>query len=522
MRDRFDSMFERASSRPAHALVGRDLGVRPPAIMTPLFHITLPSLDDNSVESHFAPLVFALEGMIAINRCHIARSLRRAMAGLGEPVPPLYASGVRYREDDAGREDWRDVFVILGRGLADCLPTSTLVLRDDYQTVSMAELRPGDRIMGERGWTRVLEHAITGDKPILAFELSNGCTLRCSPEHQIFRDVDGVVETIRAKDARVGDDLVMASAAPMAEREAIAWPESLTKLSETDRAWLLGVFVADGWVDGGGHRASISGLDGKVKEAQKRRVEAMMASIGVSTTWNTKYIAINDRPIAEFFATCGHRAMNKRLPSLAFSSEAGVRAALDGLAADAGRAKTGDESSALVYGTTSHALALQLRALYRMLGLSVSVRRVDDHGGLGKNPIYRVIPREKVAPGTAPRRDKTFARIRSIADDGVELCADITTDTGKFWLPESDVLVHNCDNLVAWRVAELREAGIWAEPVIKWQFLPYDVAVTLGFPPDKVSRSGLWLIHCCVRFEDGTVEDPSKELGMGGGYTNRV
>lgn len=31
----------------------------------------------------------------------------------------------------------------------------------------------------------------------------------------------------------------------------------------------------------------------------------------------------------------------------------------------------------------------------------------------------------------------------------VELCMDITTEAGRFWLPESDVLVHNCDDHTA-------------------------------------------------------------------------
>jgi hypothetical protein len=88
--------------------------------ITPLFHITLPDLDDNSPESHFAPLVFALEGLIAINMHHIKQSHRRAAAGMGVVVPPMYESGVRYAEDDPGHEDWRDVYTILQRGLADC------------------------------------------------------------------------------------------------------------------------------------------------------------------------------------------------------------------------------------------------------------------------------------------------------------------------------------------------------------------------------------------------------------------
>lgn len=78
----------------------------------------------------------------------------------------------------------------------------------------------------------------------------------------------------------------------------------------------------------------------------------------------------------------------------------------------------------------------------------------------------------------------------------------------------------DCDNLICWRVAELRVAGIPAEPVIKWQHLPYALAVQLGYPADWVPKEGLWMVHCCVRWPDGTIEDTSKNLGMGGNYTN--
>lgn len=83
--------------------------------MTPLVHVTLPELGDNSVESHFAPLVFMLEGLIRLNEWHIVRSFKRAAAGMGAPFPPLYTTGIYYHEDPAGREDWRDAPAILER-----------------------------------------------------------------------------------------------------------------------------------------------------------------------------------------------------------------------------------------------------------------------------------------------------------------------------------------------------------------------------------------------------------------------
>ena len=54
--------------------------------------------------------------------------------------------------------------------------------------------------------------------------------------------------------------------------------------------------------------------------------------------------------------------------------------------------------------------------------------------------------------------------------------------------------------------------------MIKWQNLDRQSAIAAGYPAAFVPAEGLWLVHCCVRFPDGTVEDVSKNLGMGGGY----
>ena len=510
-------------------------------MITPKVHLTLPEHfdeDEKDEERHFAPIIPLLEGLIKVNEWHLRRSLRRAQKGLAAPIPPLYSSGVRYKEDPPGQENWKDIPAVLKDGHGDCLPLSTLVLRDDYEMAPLYALRPGDRIAGDGAWTQVQEVLSTGEKQILSFRLSNGCALRCSPEHRLFRDVDGTVEEIRARDACVGDDLITPQSIPMAGSEDVAWPAPLRQLSEEDRAWLLGIFVADGWTDGGNGtdvvcRASISGRDGKPKEAQKRRVEALMQAVGVTTRWHEKYVAINDRSIAEFFAKCGRHAPEKHLDSVRFASEETIRAVLDGLSADASFETREGKTPGLVYGTTSSRLVLQLRALYRMLGISVSVRRVDDHGGFGENPIYRVIPRLRTREGYAERREKKFARVRAIADGGIELCGDITTDSGKFWLPESDVLVHNCDRLVAWRVAELRVAGYPADPVIKWRTVPKDVMIGLGHPAHMVPEDGIQMVHVCVGLpgwrqyaqlyeQNPLIEDPSKKLGMGGQYTSGI
>ncbi len=93
------------------------------------------------------------------------------------------------------------------------------------------------------------------------------------------------------------------------------------------------------------------------------------------------------------------------------------------------------------------------------------------------------------------------------------------------WLDAPAVLragAADCEDLAAWRTAELRVAGYDVEPVIKWQWLPRDVMIRQGYPAHKLPGKGVWLVHCCVRWPDGTIEDPSKILGMGGNFTERI
>ena len=85
----------------------------------------------------------------------------------------------------------------------------------------------------------------------------------------------------------------------------------------------------------------------------------------------------------------------------------------------------------------------------------------------------------------------------------------------------------DCDRLVAWRVAELRVAGVNADPIIKWQQIPRDVMISLGHPANMLPAEGVSMVHVCVGFpgwqnDDSKVEDPSKILGMGGSYTNGI
>ena len=486
-------------------------------------------------------MLFMMEGLCRVNQTHLQEFEAFKKRGLvASNYSSVYRAGLHY-ETEKGTEIWPDIPSLLqgtmGDGVypgkwGDCLPVTTLVLRDDYTVAAIGNLAPGDRIMGDGTFTTVTEHAITGEKAILAFDLNNGSVLRCSPEHRLFLLSD---EEKRAEDIKPGDLLKTPSSA----FPTSVSPLNPTSLTSEDFAWLLGVYIADGWCETPRHpRFSISGKDGFKKEEQKKRVQALMSAAGVNTRWHERYIAVNDRLLAEYMSTCGRHAPEKHLPSL-FVTTTQARSLLEGLAADASVAVSGT----ITHGTTSEILALQIRLLYRMLGQSTHIKRWDNHGGLGTHPIYRITVRKVDDPEHSNSR-RCSARVVGIREEEPELCCDITTDTGRFYLPESDLVVHNCEDLACYRVAELRElpwhyerqsklkgrteyadprypqersamaaskknqpwpgwervrGGIRAKPFAKWRRGP----------------QGQYHYHALVYLPDGRIEDPSLVLGMG-------
>jgi hypothetical protein len=124
-------------------------------MIKPLVHVTLPENfdeDDLDEDRHFAPIIPLLEGLIKVNEWHIRRAIRRAQKGLGYPIPPLYASGVRYKEDPPGQENWKDCLAVLADGHGDC---------DRLVAWRVAELRvagyPADPVIK---WKQIPKHVM--------------------------------------------------------------------------------------------------------------------------------------------------------------------------------------------------------------------------------------------------------------------------------------------------------------------------------------------------------------------------
>lgn len=91
-------------------------------------------------------------------------------------------------------------------------------------------------------------------------------------------------------------------------------------------------------------------------------------------------------------------------------------------------------------------------------------------------------------------RDANVSRVLDLVQD--VLGGERFRDIGRI-LEKGSV---DCDNVACYRAAELRQAGIKASPYITW----------------RRRLDGGYTYHVLVRWPDGTSEDPSLLLGMGG------
>lgn len=348
---------------------------------------------------------------------------------------------IRYTKDPINQETLSHPEEMAFNTLAgDCLDEDTLLLTPTG-LVRIADIKIGDTIYGKNGWTTVTNFWDKGFLSTNAVMLDNGSEFFATDDHRCFL-ADGSESTV----------------SDLPEGAALMQPGSIQAAGgnglSTDDLRFIGLYAADGWTDG--NRVCIAGKDGHPKEEQKRWVQQYAEGKGWQISWHPRYIRVYSKGEAESIV-CPGTATDKALDwKLILScNESQAKALLRGLLADSHQPQ--NRRSGLCFSSASQELALQVRVLYRMLGVGCRITRVDEHGGLGDNPIYRVYPRLY--------RCKA-AKLESREDIGVCHVYDIETEDHGIYLPEADVTVHNCDDKTVLEMALLGAMGIKSWPVV--------------------------------------------------------
>ena len=341
----------------------------------------------------------------------------------------------------------------------DCFPEGTILLRDDYELVPIEQIKVGDRIWGRDKWSRVEGKKFKGTLAVDAIEMNNGSTMFLTGDHKVYvgqcihgRTSCGTCQSA----AKHGESFDRVKVSDLVEGAVLLRPERIefgTGQMHAGRAYIEGLALADGWVDGDS-RFKIAGRDGMRKEAQKHEVKEICDRLGIETTWHERYITVKDTDWAQHIAALGSHARFRHAETLNLERQA-AEMLLRGLMADS-TANTGAASR--TFSTTSRLMAVQVRVLHRMFGQAMGwkVLTPEQHGGEGQHPLWRLGQRD-----TGTQRASWALTVRSIERAVLETpCWDIQTDDHYVYLPEHDVTVSNCDELTCTLCSLLMAVGI--------------------------------------------------------------
>lgn len=304
----------------------------------------------------------------------------------------------------------------------------------------------GDVIHDGKSWVKVTNWWDKGVLPINTYELNNKSVLRCTADHRVFRvtRASGEHEEMRAGDLREGDLLL----------QPRAFEAGVESLSEA-HAIIVGAYLAEGWWDESKGLFYIAGV--RSSKGVRELVIDAASRLGITNLYeHPRYVGFR-KEHAWLVAGLGVGAAEKRLPHLNFD--------LDTVATIVKVMEMGDgglstpskgEMRNMVYSTASRTLALQYRVMQRMLGRSTHMKSMtaEEHGGAGSLPIWRITVRNG-------HSRKPWAKIRTVREGVVATPVfDIETESGRIYLPESDLIVHNCDEYSATACAALMSIGV--------------------------------------------------------------
>jgi hypothetical protein len=353
-------------------------------------------------------------------------------------------ANIAYKLDPAGLEWIQTPTYTMKRRAGDCFVKGTKVLlREGHRLVPIESLRIGDEVWGLDRWSRVENTWDKGVLPTWQIRLNNGSVMRLTPDHKVWiarcaahehyaKPCSCPVgarkpERIYVRDLKPG--AVVTSPAAIAYGQAEMDP---------DRAYIEGLYLSDGWSED--YRFAISGKDGFPKEAQKREVQEICSRLGIATAWQERYIRVNDPEWTQRLSAMGTKAPQKHALSINFMQPVADRL-LQGIMADSGKNTNGNGRT---FTSTSYELWLQTRVLLKMQGKACSSRFIADHGGLGKNPIWRLGIRDEDRSDGKPEK---LLRVKEVIRDEAEAdCFDVATDDHYVWLPEADWTTSQCDD----------------------------------------------------------------------------
>jgi hypothetical protein len=384
-------------------------------------------------------------------------------------------TNIRYTRDPRTIEQLKEAHVTLETAHGDCMTLDTkIIVRDSkgyYRLKTLGSLKEEyvnyealSYNFNDRSWEfkPITAWGYKGEQEVYRVRMANGYSFKCTHGHKLYgwlqREGRGSFECRTLADlcSRVPKDesgdlkfkqcwtLLCAKQIPALDKPGFEKPEE---------SWLAGAYLAEGWSDGA--RLGIA----KTDPADRLNITDRLDSLGMSylvreSRPNTGgYVSVHRHPFQRQLCEFGGKALEKALPENFLSGSAEELSEIfkgymwgDSWTKDPNKKYKSHIRHVAMHSTVSHALSEQIKFLYLIFGRPLSGNLVQNHGGLGKNPIWRLW--EATGQKYYERLpDLTNIGIKRVQYAGVEPVCDITVKDNNNFVLANGALAHNCDDL---------------------------------------------------------------------------
>lgn len=359
------------------------------------------------------------------------------------------------------RDSWWMLFdaiqhpnMLLYRDRGDCIPGyESLWVKENNKVLKkkMADIQLGDLVLSydfknERlQYKPVIKKWSSGEKQIYRVHYKNGSCSDFSKDHRIFtRTKHGAYTETKVEDIIISRSRFWTRKVPVIKE--LPYDPIDEKLLTKDVCFLIGYFFADGWVEKKKKRVRIGG--------HNVRKHILPILNRIDPAYSISVRSKDSLPTIEFLKTSWLREI-----LFAFKSDSKemypeklinlpkekLKAVLEGLAAGDGSRS----ERSLTYNTVSNSLKdFIVEAFYR-IGNPVSASLLVNHGGFGKNPIWRITDDKN----SFYKRDYGYSQISESSVKKVEPLEEYVDmydievgDNHNFVMASSGTIVHNCDD----------------------------------------------------------------------------
>lgn len=386
---------------------------------------------------------------------------------------------IRYSRDPVTIEQVKTPRAALETETGDCMTLDTkIIVRDRggfYRLKTLGELRFDYPLYDalsynfdkqEFEFKPITAWVDKGEQPVFEVRLVNGYSAFCTRGHKFFvwenrrnsrsYSVQALGDLWLGDKMAEGSSLLLAKQIPWLNNDSFWHCAQDPLFGAENMAWLAGAYLAEGWHSN--HNVSISKQDSVDRLNITRRLEALGVPYAISKRKKSAYVSVHTHPFKEFLKRFGHRALVKHAPFEALSSSRPLVEQMlagyvwgDTWVPDPNKPRKSHPKHVMMHSTVSNELAEQLKFIYLLLGRPLAGTLERKHGGLGKNPIWRLWEASGkqhplYRPDSRPR-DLTSKGVRFVECVGDHPTCDITIADNHNFVLSNGLLAHNCDDM---------------------------------------------------------------------------